>query len=303
MTVLSFRSTKRTLNDNNIPHSQRASIRPSKLEQDTLGGTQSLGKSRGLSISATGSIRHHTVQHKSLSISPQKPNHGQDTPEWKKRLLHGEVPYGEQCDLFSPAGLENIFRPPPQNEPARQAPVRFNADDFEMPSSPPLYGSSNVSQSNPSSSADAGEGYQASASDESQMVKFDIGDRGSQQFPEGLLSRNSIFHPPFSVLERPSSTTQQKHSSDEMSGQARASLNSSFSMDAVRVFSGQSDVRHEGLSPIFISRHNIVDGRIDYSALDLPEAEPQQGLQHASVNDTPQTSQNFEGKLANAPWK
>lgn len=34
------------------------------------------------------------------------------TPEWKRRIVRGEISADEQCDLFGPLGLENIFRQP-----------------------------------------------------------------------------------------------------------------------------------------------------------------------------------------------
>jgi hypothetical protein len=34
------------------------------------------------------------------------------TPEWKRRIVRGEISADEQCDLFGPMGLENIFRQP-----------------------------------------------------------------------------------------------------------------------------------------------------------------------------------------------
>lgn len=120
-------------------------------------------------------------------------------------------------------------------------------------------------------------------------------DTGSQQFSEDSLSRSSSFHPAFSVSEKRSNETQQNINFDGVSGQLGMSSESSINMEAVRVVSGQSDVRHEDLSPIFISRHNTIDGRIDYSALDLPAAELQQCLQNLAVNDKLRSSQSSEG--------
>ncbi|QGA14410.1 hypothetical protein EYB26_002063 [Talaromyces marneffei] len=34
------------------------------------------------------------------------------TPEWKRRIVRGEISADEQCDLFAPMGLENIFKQP-----------------------------------------------------------------------------------------------------------------------------------------------------------------------------------------------
>jgi hypothetical protein len=287
---------ERSSNDNNIPASRRASSRPSKQKQDILSGTQGPRGPRTVSVSTTGSTRHHTVQQKSLSVSPMKSKQGQDTPEWKRRLLHGEVAYGEQHDLFSPAGLENIFRPPPSQIPSSfRATERFHAEDFAMPSSPPPYGIGNRSQSKSLPATDAGEECQASTSKELRKLKYRMVDTGSHQFSEDSISRSSSFHPMFSVSEKRSNGAQHNIISDGLSGQLRMSSESGLNMQATRVVSGQSDVRHEDLSPIFISRHNTVDGRIDYSALDLSAAELQQRLQNLAFNDKPRSSQSSEG--------
>jgi hypothetical protein len=235
------------------------------------------------------------VQHKLLNLSPKKSKQGHDTPEWKRRLLHGDVAYGEQRDLFSPAGLENIFRPPPSKiPPSFRAPERFHAEDIVLPSSPPPYGIGNRSQSKSSSAVSMGEDGQASASKELRTLKYKMVDTSSQQFSEDGLSRSSSFHPAFSASEKRSSETQQNITSDGVFGQLGMSSESSINVEAIRVVSGQSDVRHEDLSPIFISRHNTVDGRIDYSALDLPAAELQQRLQDLAINDRLRSSQSSE---------
>jgi Leucine-rich repeat (LRR) protein len=54
---------------------------------------------------------------------------------------------------------------------------------------------------------------------------------------------------------------------------------------AGRTVSGQSDIRNEELSPIYISRHNTVDGKIDYAALDLSAGELQQQLENLQARN------------------
>ncbi|CAK7564489.1 MAG: Protein nud1 [Sporothrix epigloea] len=56
-----------------------------------------------------GSVVHNLVT-RSNSTSPNK----NDTPEWRRRLVQGDLAYGEQRDLFTSAkvGLESMFNPP-----------------------------------------------------------------------------------------------------------------------------------------------------------------------------------------------
>lgn len=80
-----------------------------------------------------------------------QPKRGQGTLEWKKRLLRGQMGYGDQRDLFSPMGLENIFQKPSDTvakssadrEPGRL--IRSNYQDIS--SSPPPRPSTKVDKS------------------------------------------------------------------------------------------------------------------------------------------------------------
>jgi protein NUD1 len=287
---------ERSLNNNNIPATQRTSNRPSKLKQDIGNKTQDMGALRTVSGSTVGSIQHHTVRHKSLNVSPQKSKHGQNTPEWKRRLLLGEVTYGEQRDLFSPAGLENIFRPPPPlaNPSSFKVPEPIQNEESIMPSSPPPYRIDNQSQPRFTSIENKGE-EDKSASRESRTLKYRMVDASSQNFSEDSLSRSSSFHPPFSTLEKAMSETKENILSDGAYGQLGLNSEPSINMQRGRVLSGQSDIRHEDLSPIYISRHNTVDGRIDYSALDLPAAELQQRLENLTVDSKSTSPMSSEG--------
>ncbi|OAA57604.1 Leucine-rich repeat protein [Niveomyces insectorum RCEF 264] len=101
--------SERSSNDINIFGSRRS---PSKLSCEYKVQDRGRPSRRSVSASSLGSVVHNTVDHKSQSASPAK--HKGDTPEWKRRLVHGDLAYGEQRDLFSSArvGLENIFNPP-----------------------------------------------------------------------------------------------------------------------------------------------------------------------------------------------
>jgi hypothetical protein len=63
--------SERSLNENNVPLSQHSLRHPSKLREVTT-GTRGRRLSRTLSASTTHSVQYHTIQHKSVSLSPQK---------------------------------------------------------------------------------------------------------------------------------------------------------------------------------------------------------------------------------------
>lgn len=117
---------ERSANDINIGRN-----RPSKLSQEIKPGQST---QRTASTATDGSVVHNTIQEHE---SPYKDG---QTPEWKRRLVNGELGYGEQKDLFCSAatGLQDMFKPPePKEEGGKE--IHDGKFDMTMPSSPPLY--------------------------------------------------------------------------------------------------------------------------------------------------------------------
>lgn len=69
--------------------------------------------SRAPSESSTNTSNQGTVQVRPVSGGAK------GTPEWRRRLVRGEMPSDGQRDLFSPMGLENVFKPPAKGSEAR----------------------------------------------------------------------------------------------------------------------------------------------------------------------------------------
>lgn len=66
------------------------------------------------SLSSLSSVRQGTVQRQPAQhLPPKEEVIVQSTPEWKRRVLQGDIVSGDHCDLFSPIGLEKVFKPPP----------------------------------------------------------------------------------------------------------------------------------------------------------------------------------------------
>ncbi|PMD35635.1 hypothetical protein L207DRAFT_557026 [Hyaloscypha variabilis F] len=267
--------SERSLNDNNIPLSQRKVRHPSKLREVT-NGSRGRRLSRTLSASTTQSVQYHTIQHKSASLSPKKDR--KETPEWKRRLIHGDVAYGEQRDLFSPAGLENIFRPPPAQSPTKLALADFEEGSIIMPSSPPPYniGRTALRKDGGGGAEDVMGGTQNRQ--QPRVMKYKLADEGESDFSVNDLSRSSSFQP-----------TKLKFQSEQR-GTVYADNNSDAASSVVRhqgpldehgrTASGQSDIRNEELSPIYVGRHSTTDGNIDYTPLNLPADELQRRLEN-----------------------
>lgn len=69
-----------------------------------------------------------------VQIKPQKSrDEGAATPEWRKRLVRGEIGAGEQRDLFAPMGLESVFKPPtPGSATGQQESIPFGRQDDQI---------------------------------------------------------------------------------------------------------------------------------------------------------------------------
>ena len=86
---------------------------------------------------------HGTVQHRD-NIGNEVSQSG-ETPEWKRRLLGGNNAPTRRQDLFSPIGLEHVFRPPTiqSKKPAKRQLLRRNKSTSPQselfPSSPPPF--------------------------------------------------------------------------------------------------------------------------------------------------------------------
>ncbi len=266
-------------------HSPRSQKDTRKPDAKLPSPRNSLRNSRTLSESSLQSVIHNTVQHKGSSSS----NGGQqrfETPQWKRRVLQGEMGYGEQRDLFSPMGLESIFHPgaaPPRPQPKTSR--TFDCvRDSELPSSPPQCDSSVKPLSKGS---DAGQGHVeqgASQTLEKDEGEYDPSRKGSPEqvvqpgnpSDTGAASKNESCG--YGSALCPIHHTND-HSGDwtSKSPQDHGGCN--------RTVSGHEDSRNEKFSPVYVSRHNTVDGRIDYAALDPSYRQIKQPIEHSALHE------------------
>jgi len=189
--------------------------------------------------------------------------------EWKKRLVQGEVGYGDQTDLFGPSGLENIFQSPEKSSPAQEKRQTGLARAFKkldmMPSSPPPWPSS--------------------------IDNSLIGDneQHSELLPEV----------PESIDEEPHDSLH-SFSDDEHDLKPGSEQNSVIREDSVvpslwpailppnlnsRQASGQSIQSISDFSPVFISKHTTLNGEINYAAVDSHTARLMQSASQGFESD------------------
>lgn len=233
-------------------------------------------------VSSPPPIPQDTVQHK---VSPSKPQNSHGTPEWKRRLGSNRAS-NEQPDLFSPIGLQNVFKPPTvkgKGEQKKGKNHHSNAAD-EVPSSPPSQsiqspatriGKPRQQATQTSDTVNrAAEKLQDMAHRGSDAIEQYPGHEGgaveSSQVPDGHLQDQTDKH---TAADREASG-----SSSDRSGTATPRMNGpdqchedSVLLDTIaersRVTSGQTEDYNEGLSPFYVSRQHTVDGRIDYAAV------------------------------------
>ncbi|GAD99037.1 hypothetical protein AOR_1_1896144 [Paecilomyces variotii No. 5] len=204
------------------------------------------------SVSALSTASNQTVQHNStVQRMSKKGSGGEGTPEWRKRLVRGEVPAGEQCDLFAPMGLESVFKPPPPGSEA----VRQEA--LALPSQTDSFWAftENGAGSQGQDTENATEG--ATGAEDSQ-IHHEIKEAGAEA-PRAAEEPNDgtfDFTPDSDKENRPQNDARDESPSPSYhrGGPNRDSIRS-------RTVSGMEELRNEGLTPIFLSRNNTLEGK------------------------------------------
>lgn len=245
------------------------------------------------SASSLPHVPQDTVQHKPSRSSPAKDPNIQNTPDWKRRIIQGKVAPGEQCDLFSPIGLEKVFRPPHSGAKVKHGrDFRAKRNPHEQfPSSPPPYPSSSKKKSgitfraqeqssspisppqrNPKNLEDEPD-YRGSSGavrsnrettehNRNKNSRVSNSSSGIKPRHKTVSARSSKIDPAKRQETVSSGTPNFQSKNSEPSSHNRSSKQSPNS-------SLQQDYRDENISPFYISRHQTIDGRVDYAALDM----------------------------------
>ncbi|KAK5115653.1 hypothetical protein LTR85_009824 [Meristemomyces frigidus] len=241
-----------------LKRSPLAPLSPSKTNTfQRQHGTTKLAGTRSVSNNSDGSmLQCGTVQQRSKSASPAKK---QQTLEWKRRLVQGQLGYGDQTDLFGPSGLENIFahsKGAENDVPQSQSRMKWlQKSDIPMPSSPPPW--PNSFTDGPQS--DDMQPEELEAVDE---VRDDSYEDEQECDAEGSLGSNPFDLRNTDELEDDrQSVVRPAHSDEDVDEQAQHGV-------ANRTVSGQTELSQEDFSPVFISKHTTVNGQVNYAALD-----------------------------------
>lgn len=258
--------SERSANDINISMRRL----PSKLSQEVKPDT-----SRSDSNGTNGSVVHNSL------VSQQSPSKDGQTPEWRKRLVHGDVPYGEQRDLFSSAavGLQDMFRPPPEGEEDLRIDGGIpHHTDMTLPSSPPTYPFPITEDDlEEYEGLDEGEEYPIDVTPSpsprrlQREMKYKLNE--SSPIPDG---RNTNL---------PAGDHSPVHQHQDEIYPDESSLTAPPGNEGKpRKISGQSDTRNEDFSPIMIGKHSGENGNVDFAPIEVPVDQLWQKLERLRIN-------------------
>lgn len=254
---------------NRMPNGQVKSQGPGTASRKALGPH--------VSAASTPMVPQDTVQ---VKASPAKNVDGQATPDWKRRVLKENLGKG---DLFSPIGLESVFKPPTiGSKPKTKSMEKRKPSKIEdFPSSPPPYPA--LARQRPNSpegdpkkpSLTLSPQSELSGNEDSRlMVPHEVelpsttGKRagktsGDNIRPSGPIPSSDAIMGKSPVL--PTAPTPPQLGAYNASSLRSASNGENHS----RVSSVPDKARDENISPFYVSRHNTVDGRVEYAAIDM----------------------------------
>ncbi|PWY91758.1 hypothetical protein BO94DRAFT_512752 [Aspergillus sclerotioniger CBS 115572] len=232
-----------------VPDKSKKSPRPdppSRRKQQRAMDTRS--PLRSVSNASGQSVQQSTVQ-----VRPKKAKGTEGTPEWRRRLVQGDIPSGEQRDLFAPIGLESVFKPPtPGTEKTQDEAIsRLKQSDsiWNFTTSPKLRDDvySKDSPGDGRHGVGEGAGYSSPKSPRSPAKSPRLG-QVEPKTGQGSLqgSHNGMLEVKKEPIE-PALNQADGH-------------DDSWNGTQLRTASGLEDLRNEDITPITFSQPNTMDG-------------------------------------------
>lgn len=242
------------------------------------------GEQRSVSIVTNGSVVHRDVP------AGSSPERNGSIPEWKQRLVYGQLQYGEQRDLFCSAGtgLQDMFKPPEAEEDTEQ---NGSAHEITMPSSPP--------------------GYQYGVDAELDRL-LGLAEEDEHEYPEqvtpspsprrakqGITFQKNFDDESTFAHSQGSANFYQETPIRQVSGPAQTT-DDALNLPPVdqRKISGQSVIQNEDFSPIFVGRHDQ-NGKIDFGLVQMPADELHDKLERLQLRqltaESPKNRALFQG--------
>lgn len=204
----------------------QAENEPASTKQHQLNSNSSVAASTD--IRSPSSYSNCASENGTMQVKPCRGSVKNGTPEWKRRVIRGEISADEQCDLFGPLGLENVFKPPPaESRPVFEGfPKRNRIMSSKAPNT---------------------------AMDPNGLVS-------------GTCPRNDTLEPTPAGSAKESPAPPSIHKSSPSSNYNYTGLSKDDTR--LRSVSGREELRNEGISPIFLTRNNTTKSQMDYAPLD-----------------------------------
>ncbi|KAL2849572.1 hypothetical protein BJY01DRAFT_245858 [Aspergillus pseudoustus] len=223
-----------------VPDKSKKSPMPNPPSGRKAGPSTMDGRSPLRSVSNASS---QPGEQSTVQIRLKKDSRKEGTPEWRRRLVNGDIPSGDQRDLFAPIGLESVFKPPSPGSPlAGSTPIpRMKQPDdgwnFSINSGTENKGRSpgRVSRSSRGSDHKASGKAASARSSRPSLGRAKDTTRSPNNDPE-----------PKRQPKQPSYATK-SHTDSQDDAQMRSA-------------SGLEDLRNEDITPITFSQTNTVDG-------------------------------------------
>ena len=220
----------------------------------------SSGREKNVGVSALSRTIHGeegsenavgTVQYRHLDGDP-KDLHG--TPEWRRRILQGQVGLDGQTDLFAPIGLENVFRPPVTAPKSKNEAIDGSRMPMEYTKHEELLNEANL-QTNGT--------LDAETESASRLEHQHIERRASSQANHSEDGRKQLETDETFVSED-SPLPESSKSVKDAKVEARSGLENEG-----QTYLGSEQCQNEDISPFYVSKHHTMDGRVDFAAIDM----------------------------------
>ena len=214
-----------------------------------------------------------TVSRRPETVVTPKSQRKYGTPDWKKRLRK-DIAMGKSQDLFSPIGLEGVFRPLSETGTTGKGNQTSPRQIQSLQSSPPPYPPISIAgpaqaerlplptlpQRKIDSTLQEISGITKATSQESLLQVAPSSQIGRIESDRSTSPVSRLDH----INERDDSTVVDSvFSHHQLNGECSRSFPDN------RKSSGRTDDKNENISPFFVSRHNTVGGQVGYAAVDL----------------------------------
>ncbi|KAI9724201.1 MAG: hypothetical protein M1828_003946 [Chrysothrix sp. TS-e1954] len=257
---------ERSSSEINVPRGHYSSIaaRQKSATRSPKRSSSLSPRSSDKPASSTGSVaRHVNAGLQSEARQRDREEIIKHTPEWRKLVMRDQTGPGNGQDLFSPLELEGIFKQPKAySSKLDQSSFSFNELE-SMPSSPPPWSSNRRSRvstkhSIAMPSVSRLTGINEEQDEDNHAPKRPTTVATTLEPNDGFIDQDT------SLYDSHLPATDRQHEAIHLPDSS-GPVNKAVIRNEAATGSSSTD----GFSPVYISKHNTVDGKVNYAAMDL----------------------------------